>query len=172
VTISSGKFGNHLDTFANLLFNMLNRFTASQNTTNLQDEVYTKAVATDHDLGRTRGIDATLKKYNLTALIAPSEGATSSPAAIAGYPMITVPLGFLPADVVVQKNDNTTLYNLPIWPAPNFPFGLSFIGTAYSEAKLIELAYSYEQATLTSRKGKPFDGAIPKTQLSDILCSK
>jgi amidase len=151
---------------------MLNRFIAAQNTTNLQDVNYTAAVKANIDLGRIRGIDATLKKYNLDALIAPSEGYTSTPAAIAGYPMITVPLGFLPNDTEVITNDNTTLLYLPIWPAPNFPFGLSFIGTAYSEARLIELAYSYEQATLTSRKGKPFDAAMPQTQLSDIVCSK
>ena len=144
----------------------------SQNTTNLQDPVYINALAADRDLGRTRGIDVILKKYKLDALIAPSEGATSFPAAIAGYPIITVPLGFLPSDTPPNTNKNTTLLNLPIYPAPNIPFGLSFIGTAYSEARLIELAYSYEQATLISRKGKPFKTAIPKTQLSDIVCSK
>jgi amidase len=86
--------------------------------------------------------------------------------------MITVPLGFLPYDTQVIINETTASLNLPIWPAPNFPFGLVFIGTAYSEARLIELAYSYEQATLTSRKGKPFEAAIPKSQLSDIIYRK
>lgn len=142
----------------------------AQTTTNLQDPAYLNAVATNIELGRIRGIDATLRKYNLDALIAPAEYYTSAPAALAGYPMITVPLGFLPESTPTNTNANTTLLNLPIWPAPNFPFGISFIGTAYSEAKLIELAYSYEQATLISKKGKPFKAAIPKTQLSDIVC--
>ena len=148
----------------------MNRFLTAQNTTTLNDPIYIEAVKTNRELGGLRGIDATLKKYNLDALIAPSEGYTSTPAAIAGYPMITVPLGFLPNTTIVDINDNTTLLYLPIWPAPNFPFGLSFIGTAYSEARLIELAYSYEQATLNKRKSKPFADAIPKTQLSDIIC--
>ncbi|CAF4455942.1 unnamed protein product, partial [Adineta steineri] len=73
-------------------------FLEAQNTTNLQDLIYTNALASDFDLGRRRGIDVTLKKYNLDALIAPTEGFTSSPPGIAGYPIITVPLGFLPND--------------------------------------------------------------------------
>lgn len=138
----------------------------------MQDPVYLNAVATNLDLGRTRGIDATLKKYNLDALIVPAEGYSSAPAALARYPMVTVPLGFLPDDTPVYTNETLTALNIPIWPAPNFPFGISFIGTAYSEARLIELAYSYEQATLIGQKGKPFTGAKPKTQLSDIVCSQ
>ncbi len=63
---------------------------------------------------------------------------------MAGYPMITVPLGFLPNDTKVVSNAETNPLNLPVYPAPNFPFGISFIGKAYSEARLIELAYSYE----------------------------
>ena len=149
---------------------MFDRFIGAQNTTDLQDPTYINAVKSDVDLGVIRGIDATLRQYNLDALIAPSEGYTSSPAAIAGFPIITVPLGFLPNSTTVVINENTTSQNLPIWPAPNFPFGLSFIGSAYTEARLIELAYSYEQATYISRKGKPFEAAIPKTQLSDVAC--
>ena len=52
-------------------------------------------------------------------------GGNSSLAAVAGYPHITVPMGFI----------------------DNLPVGISFIGTAWSEPLLIEIAYSYEQAT-------------------------
>ena len=52
-------------------------------------------------------------------------GASSTPAAIAGYPNITVPAG------LVQE----------------LPIGISFFGAAWTEAKLIGLAYAYEQAT-------------------------
>jgi amidase len=52
-------------------------------------------------------------------------GASSTPAAVAGYPNITVPAGWV--------------HGLPV--------GISFIGRAWSEAKLIGLAYAYEQAT-------------------------
>ncbi|UJR20529.1 hypothetical protein I4U23_023656 [Adineta vaga] len=147
-------------------------FLASQNTTNLQDLNYTAAIADNIDFVKNRGIDALFDQYKLDALIAPTEGYTSRPPAITGYPIITVPLGFLPDTTEVKTNANTTLFQLPIWPAPNFPFGLSFIGRAYSESKLIELAYSYEQATQNYKNGKPFQAALPKTQISDILCRK
>lgn len=140
-------------------------FLAAENTTNLNDPVYITALNADHDLGRTRGIDATLQKYNLDALIAPSEGFTTGPSAIAGYPIVTVPLGFLPQNTSVTSRP----YGLPLYPAPNIPFGLSFVGTKFSEARLIELAYSYEQATHTQLQGKPY--VIPKTQLADVVGS-
>ena len=147
-----------------------NVFLLAQNTTNLSDPSYITALNLTKSLGGNLGIDATLKKYNLDALITLSVAYATSPAALAGYPMITVPLGFLPNTTEVTTTNETFPFELPIWPAPNFPFGISFIGTAYSEAKLIELAYSYEQATLNRRKSKPFNEAIPKTQLSDVVC--
>lgn len=62
------------------------RFIASQNTT--VDQAYFDALAADKDLGQTRGIDGTLKKFNLDALLLPSIVAPE-PAAIAGYPIVT-----------------------------------------------------------------------------------
>jgi amidase len=56
-------------------------------------------------------------------------GGSSSPAAIAGYPSITVPAGY----------------------AFGLPVGISFFGRAWSEAKLIKLAYAYEQAAKVRR---------------------
>lgn len=62
------------------------RFIASENTT--VDQAFFNAVAADKDLGATRGIDATLKAFNLDALLLPTD-VSSGPAAIAGYPIIT-----------------------------------------------------------------------------------
>ena len=62
------------------------RFIASENTT--VNQAFFKAVAADKDLGATRGIDATLKAFNLDALLLPTD-VSSRPAAIAGYPIIT-----------------------------------------------------------------------------------
>ena len=152
------------------IFRLYRRFISAEKTTGLNNATYLDALKADYDLGVVRGLNATFTKYNLDALIAPSEGAAWTAAAIAGYPIITVPLGFLPSNTTVVTNENITRYNLPVWPAPNFPFGLSFIGPAYSEARLIALAYSYEQATRTRTLGKPFDAALPKTQLADIIC--
>jgi amidase len=49
------------------------------------------------------------------------------------------------------------------------PFGLSFLGTAFSEPSLIGFAYAYEQCTHTRLKGLAYKDAIPKTQLQDII---
>ena len=49
------------------------------------------------------------------------------------------------------------------------PFGLAFLGTAFSEFKLISLAFAYEQATHTRLKVLAFPEAIPKTQLADVV---
>jgi len=92
-----------------------------------------------HKLARDQGIDAVLQQFNLDAIITPTnqpswttdlidgdhfQVADSTPAAVAGYPHITVPGG----------------------SAFGLPLGLSFTGTAWSEPKLIALAYSFEQA--------------------------
>jgi amidase len=106
----------------------------------LTEKKYLDALANDLKQSRTDGIDATMDKYKLDALVAPTGGpawttdlingdhfggASSTPAAVAGYPNINVPAGFT--------------HNLPV--------GISFFGRAYSEPTLIRLAYAYEQAT-------------------------
>ena len=106
----------------------------------LTSAAYRKTLATCGTRARTLGVDAVLTKYRLDAIVAPTggpawttdlvngdhfTGASSTPGAVAGYPSVTVPAG----DV------------------QGLPVGLSFIGTAWSEARLIALAYAYEQAT-------------------------
>lgn len=106
----------------------------------LTDEAYLKALETNHRLARDEGIDLTLQKHKLDAIVAPTGGpawlidyvngdhyggGSSSPAAVAGYPNITVPAGYV--------------YGLPV--------GISFIGTAYAEPTLLRLAYAFEQIT-------------------------
>ncbi len=106
----------------------------------LTEKKYLDALANDLKLSRAEGIDATMDKYKLDAIVAPTggpawttdlingdhgSGSSSTPAAVAGYPNINVPAGFT--------------HNLPV--------GASFFGRAYSEPTLIRLAYAYEQAT-------------------------
>ncbi|WP_231577960.1 amidase [Thermorudis peleae] len=106
----------------------------------LTDPAYQQALAEERRLGGRDGIDAVMDKYRLDALVAPTGspawtidlingdhflGASSSPAAIAGYPLITVPAGY----------------------AFGLPVGLTFMGRAFSEPTLIRLAYAFEQAT-------------------------
>ncbi len=101
---------------------------------------YLEAVEKAREATRENGIDRMLNENGLDALISPTGspawktdlvlgdhfvGGNSSLAAVAGYPSITVPMGF----------------------AGELPVGITFTGTAWSEAKLIEIAYSYEQAS-------------------------
>ncbi|KAI0786932.1 amidase signature enzyme [Abortiporus biennis] len=128
----------------------------------VRDQDYYRAIAFNKELGRTRGIDAALQKHGVDVLIAPT-GEICRPAAIAGYPIITVPLGFFPAETPLSPAK-------PIrYTGPNMPFGISFTGTAYSEFKLISYAFAYEQATHARLRQLAYPEAIPKTQLRDIL---
>jgi amidase len=114
----------------------------------LTDEAYLKAHETCLRLSREEGIDAVLQEHQLDALIAPTGGPAwlvdwvngdhytgggcSSPPAMAGYPHITVPAGYV--------------FGLPV--------GLSFIGAAWQEPLLLRLAYAFEQATQVRRLPK------------------
>jgi amidase len=106
----------------------------------LTEKEYKDALAKDLKLSRKEGIDAVMDRLHLDAIVAPtgtppwttdlingdhSVGSSTTPAAVAGYPSITVPAGF----------------------AYGQPVGISFIGRAWSEATLIKFAYAYEQAT-------------------------
>lgn len=106
----------------------------------LTEKEYLDALAKDHQLARTEGIDALMDKHQLDAIVAPTgspawltdlvdgdhfSGGSSTAAAVAGYPNINVTAGFL--------------FGLPV--------GISFFGRAWSEPKLIKLAYAFEQAT-------------------------
>ena len=106
----------------------------------LTSKPYLAALRKNHLLTRTQGIDAIMKKHQLDALVAPTGGPAwptdwingdhftggySSASAVAGYPHVTVPAGYV--------------FGLPV--------GISFFGGAFSEAKLIKIAYAFEQAT-------------------------
>jgi len=106
----------------------------------LTDKTYLATLAKNLRLSRTEGIDTVMEKLKLDALVAPTGtpawttdlvngdhfvGASSTPAAVAGYPSLTVPAGY----------------------AFGLPVGMSFIGRAWSEPVLITLAYAFEQAT-------------------------
>lgn len=110
----------------------------------LDTPAYRKALATCKRQSRTQGIDLALRTHRLDALIAPTggpawlidlvngdhfTGGSSQLAAVAGYPSITVPAG--------------RIFGLPV--------GLSFIGGAWEEGKLVRLAYAFEQTTRARR---------------------
>lgn len=107
---------------------------------NLETTEYKESLAAMHKATREEGIDKIMTKYTLDAIMAPTGspawktdlidgdhflGGSSSPAAIAGYPAIAVPMGFI----------------------DELPVDVSFFGKAWSEPVLLEIAYAYEQGT-------------------------
>lgn len=117
------------------------RLVASQARGPLTDPEYQNAVRTVQQRTREDGIDAVMDRHGLDALVAPTRGeawltdhilgdrleggSSAGPAAIAGYPDVTVPMGFV----------------------SGLPVGVSFFGRAWSEPTLLRIAYGYEQAT-------------------------
>ena len=110
----------------------------------LTEEAYKAALRANHSLSREQGIDALMNKHNLDAIVAPtggpawitdlangdhSAGGSSNAAAVAGYPNINVPAGFV--------------FGLPV--------GVSFFGRAWSEPALLKIAYGFEQLTKARR---------------------
>jgi amidase len=110
----------------------------------LTDGAYRTALETNRRLSRQEGIDAVLDEHQLDALVMPtgsppwkidlldgdhSMGGSAQPAALAGYPAVSVPAGY----------------------AFDLPIGLTFMGRAFSEPKLIALAYAFERATRARR---------------------
>ena len=115
-------------------------FLKAQGKGSLYAKQYLDALDKCRKLTRAQGIDAVMDQHKLDAFIAPTGapawltdhidgdhdlGGSSTPAAVAGYPHITVPMGFV----------------------SGLPVGLSFFGRAWSEPTLIKLAYAFEQAT-------------------------
>jgi amidase len=128
-------------------------FIAAQKKGPLTDQAYLDALAKSKKLSRAEGIDAIMTSQRLDAIVAPTAGPSwlidwvngdndtggcSTPAAVAGYPHITVPAGYV--------------YGLPI--------GLSFFGTAWSEGKLLRLAFAFEQMSKARREPKFLKTAI------------
>lgn len=110
----------------------------------LSEPEYKKALRTNRRLTRAEGIDAVIAKHKVDAILGPTSGPSwttdwvsgdridsgcASPPAVAGYPHITVPAGFI--------------FGLPI--------GVSFFGPAWSEPKLLKFAYAFEQARKARR---------------------
>lgn len=111
-------------------------------------------------MAEEHGVIGTLDRYNLDALVMPTFASFHLPA-IAGLPIVTVPMGFYPAETALTMNPKKTTVSV----APNMPFGLAFIGRRWSEEILIALAYAFEQRTLARQKMRPY--VNPTFELGD-----
>jgi amidase len=121
----------------------------------LSSKEYTQALVKCRLLARTKGLDATFASHRLDALVAPTQGppalidlvngdpsggSSTSPCAVAGYPAITVPMGY----------------------AFGLPLGITFMGLAWSEPALVKFAYAFERATKLRRPPR----FLPTAELS------
>jgi amidase len=107
---------------------------------NLSDPEYVDARARCILNSRTLGIDKALADYNVEALIAPTWTWLYSFAAVAGYPSISLPAGYMPYDVVGAPWDPDAVVT-----HEGSPVGFCFVGGAWQEAKLLTYAYELEQ---------------------------
>jgi amidase len=130
-------------------------FEQAQALGSLKSAAYRKALADGLRHSRTFGIDAVLRKKRLHALIAPTGepawlidtvngdiaggASATSPPAVAGYPHVTVPMG----------------------QTAGLPVGLSFIGPAWSDVRLLQYAHAYEQATKL-RRPPTYRASVPR----------
>jgi amidase len=99
----------------------------------------------DLRLSATQGIDAVMKENRLDALLFPA-GSGAGIAAKPGYPTVMVPFGFVPNAPAAAGSAPAPAFPAGFDPKPS-PYGVSFTGMACSEPRLLELAYSFEQAT-------------------------
>ena len=128
-----------------MLYFNIERLENAETKGDLNSKAYKEAIQEMKTATREMGIDRVMKKYNLDAFISPTGSpawktdlvngdkyyiSTTVFAALSGYPNINVPMGFI----------------------DNVPVGISFYGKEWSEPKLIEMAYAYEQKTMHRKK--------------------
>ena len=139
-TLQSLIRGNRENAAAEMPYFDQEIFLQAQASRGRNEPEYATQVARLKRLAGADGIDATMKKYNVDILVAPTlgpawkidhingdhyTGSATTPAAVAGYPHITVPMGFV----------------------EQLPVGISFFAGARQEDRLIRAAYNYEQAS-------------------------
>jgi amidase len=153
IAFNNAHADQELQFFGQEIFELAETFSTDPTVVQSLGFSYNDAIAADKLFGATEGIDLLLGQNNLDAIVAPTDNppwptdlingdhfviGTSSPAAIVGYPIINVPMGFT--------------FGVPV--------GISFIGTAFSEPALIRLASGFEAVT-QARKAPQFLSTLP-----------
>lgn len=108
------------------------------------------------------GILGAIANYSLDALVLPTNYAEYH-AAVLGTPAVVVPLGVYPPNTPIARSQYGNLVQV----GPNIPFGMSFLGTHFSEEALIGMGYAFEQLTQVRSTIKPH--VQPSTELLDVV---
>lgn len=153
IAFNNAHAAQELQFFGQEIFELAQTFSSDPTAVQPLGFSYNAAVAADQVFGATEGIDLLLAQNNLDAIVAPTDNppwptdlingdhfviGSSSPAAIVGYPIINVPMGFT--------------FGVPV--------GISFMGTAFNEPTLIRLASGFEAAT-HARQAPQFLRTLP-----------
>lgn len=111
------------------------------------------------------GLLGALERNDLDAVVMPT---SVSPkwAAMPGSPIISVPMGYHPADAPVTMRPRGDL----VRTGPGVPFGMAFMGKYWSEERLIGLAYGFERRTMVREQGERY--LQPRTELADVMVRK
>jgi len=148
IAFNNAHAAQEMPFFAQEIFDLAQTFSGD-----LSDPAYLTALARDKVIGGSEGIDAILATNNVQAIVAPTDTpawptdlinadhfifGSSSAAAIVGYPIIVVPMGF----------------------SFGLPLGLSIMGTAFSEPTLIKIASGFEHAS-QARRAPKFLATLP-----------
>jgi amidase len=113
----------------------------------LSEMEYISARRMDLRSSRTLGLDAYMDEHKLDAILFPANTGASI-AAKAGYPSVLVPAGMVTGPATVPPGTVTAASDKE---TPEYPYGVTFTGRAWSEAALLRLAYAFEQATKARR---------------------
>jgi amidase len=166
INFNNAHASQELKFFGQEIFTLADSFSTDPNAVQPTGTSYNAAIARDKLIGGTEGVDLLLSQNNLDAIVAPTDNpawpsdlingdhfvfGSSSPCAIVGYPIINVPAGI----------------------TFGVPTGISFMGTAFSEPKLIKLASGFEAVTHARTKPQflptlPFNDPPPSTSTTRL----
>ncbi|KAJ8132150.1 hypothetical protein O1611_g1472 [Lasiodiplodia mahajangana] len=128
----------------------------------VDSDKYKQMVERELYFGGEGGITGAIDKYGLDVIVVPSTlGITNDLAAKMGFPAMSVPLGFWPEGTPIEyESRNSELVKV----APGIPYGLTIFGKAFSDGKILQVAYAFEQLAAVRASG-PSPFKIPKTEL-------
>ncbi|RWA10549.1 hypothetical protein EKO27_g4556 [Xylaria grammica] len=133
---------------------------------NVESDKYKEMVERELYFGGEGGILGAIYEHKLDVIVVPSTlGITNDLAAKMGFPVVSVPLGFWPKETPIQYDTRDPGL---IKIAPGIPYCLTIVGNAFTDAKILQVAYTFEQLAAVRANG-PLPFKVPKTELKDNM---